>query len=113
MACRRILIGALLSGLLAFIIIGDVNRISKIAEFVSPIMAGLYILMTLIIIGMNFQQIPALFSLIFKSALNLEASFGGIIGTAIAWGVKRGIYSNAAVKAPLRMPPLLHKFLIP
>ena len=90
------LIGVLLSVLLAFIIIGGVNRISKIAEFVVPIMAGLYIFMALIIIGMNFQQIPAVFGLIFKSALNLEASFGAIVGTAIAWGVKRGIYSNEA-----------------
>lgn len=90
------IIGAALSALLAFIIIGGVNRISKIAEFVVPLMAGLYIIMALIIIILNFQQIPAIFSLIFKSALNLEASFGGIVGTAIAWGVKRGIYSNEA-----------------
>jgi len=90
------LIGGLLCALLGFIIIGGVNRIGKIAEYVVPLMAGLYIIMAIIIIVLNFSQIPAVFALIFKSAFNLESSFGGIVGTAIAWGVKRGIYSNEA-----------------
>lgn len=34
--------------------------------------------------------------LIIRSAFALEAAFGGIIGLAISWGVKRGIYSNEA-----------------
>ena len=34
--------------------------------------------------------------LIFKSAFGAEATFGGIIGSTIAWGVKRGVYSNEA-----------------
>src|SRR3546814_1349540 len=59
-------------------------------------MAGAYILMALIIIGMNYQDIPAMFGLIFRSAFNLEPAFGGVFGMAISWGVKRGIYSNEA-----------------
>ncbi len=82
--------------LLVLIIFGGVKRLGSVAEFVVPFMAGGYILMTLIIIGMNFTQIPAVFSLIFKSAFSIDATFGGIIGMAISWGVKRGIYSNEA-----------------
>ncbi len=82
--------------LLILIIFGGVKRLGSVAEFVVPFMAGGYILMTLIIIGMNFQQIPEVFGLIFSSAFSLNATFGGIIGMAIAWGVKRGIYSNEA-----------------
>jgi AGCS family alanine or glycine:cation symporter len=82
--------------LLILIIFGGVKRLGTVAEFVVPFMAGGYILMTLIIIAMNYQQIPAVFSLIFSSAFSLDATFGGIIGMAIAWGVKRGIYSNEA-----------------
>src|SRR3546814_7731590 len=59
-------------------------------------MAGAYILMSLIIIGMNYQDIPSMFGLIFRSAFNLEPAFGGVFGMAISWGVKRGIYSNEA-----------------
>lgn len=81
---------------LALIILGGVKRIGKVAEYIVPIMAGLYILMALIIIGINIQQVPVVLSLIVKSALNLESSFGAVAGTAIAWGVKRGIYSNEA-----------------
>jgi len=90
------IVGIALVILLAIIILGGVRRIGKVAELVVPVMAGLYILMAIIIIGINIQQVPAVFSLIVKSALNLESSFGAVVGTAIAWGVKRGIYSNEA-----------------
>lgn len=82
--------------LLGLIIIGGVKRIGKVAEIVVPFMAGAYILMAVIIIALNFREIPAVFQLIFSSAFGLDSAFGGIIGMAIAWGVKRGIYSNEA-----------------
>jgi AGCS family alanine or glycine:cation symporter len=59
-------------------------------------MAGRYIFIALVIIGMNFSSIPSVFSLIVRSAFDLEPAFGGIFGMAVAWGVKRGIYSNEA-----------------
>src|SRR5690606_24669091 len=61
-----------------------------------PFMAGGYILMALIIMALNFSKIPEAMSLIVRSALDMEATFGGIVGMAISWGVKRGIYSNEA-----------------
>lgn len=82
--------------LLGFIIIGGVRRIGKVAQFVVPFMAGAYILMALVIIGINYKAIPDVFSLIFSSAFRMDATFGGIAGMAISWGVKRGIYSNEA-----------------
>ena len=42
------------------------------------------------------SEVPAVFKLIFTSAFGAEESFGGMIGSAIAWGVKRAIYSNEA-----------------
>ncbi|MBN7813024.1 alanine:cation symporter family protein [Algoriphagus sp. H41] len=81
---------------LGLIIIGGVKRISKVAEVVVPFMAAAYILMAVTIILLNITEIPAVFALIFKSAFNLEAAFSGVFGMAIAWGVKRGIYSNEA-----------------
>lgn len=82
--------------LLAMIIFGGVKRIGKVAEIVVPFMAGAYILMALIIMAINFTQIPSVFSLIIRSAFDLEPAFAGVFGMAVAWGVKRGIYSNEA-----------------
>ncbi|MFD1739834.1 alanine/glycine:cation symporter family protein [Bacillus salitolerans] len=82
--------------LLAAIIFGGVKRIAKTAAYVVPFMAIGYILLALIIIAMNITELPAVIGLIFRSAFALDSAFGGIIGLAISWGVKRGIYSNEA-----------------
>ena len=88
--------GGVITLLLGLIIFGGVKRIGRVAELVVPFMAGGYILMALIIIGINITEVPAIFGLIFRSAFDLEASFAGIFGMAVAWGIKRGIYSNEA-----------------
>ncbi|WP_409193313.1 DUF3362 domain-containing protein, partial [Clostridium perfringens] len=66
------------------------------AEFIVPFMGGAYILMALIIIAVNISDLPGIIVLIFKSAFGAEATFGGIIGSTIAWGVKRSVYSTEA-----------------
>lgn len=78
------------------IVFGGVKRIAKFTEYIVPFMAIGYILLALIIIGVNFDQLGRVVSLIFKSAFDLEAGFGAVFGLAIQWGVKRGIYSNEA-----------------
>ncbi|OCA84158.1 sodium:alanine symporter [Bacillus sp. FJAT-27225] len=88
--------GAVVVLLLGIIIFGGVKRIAKSAEVMVPFMAIGYIVMSLIIIGMNYSQIPDVLSLIFTSAFNLNSTFGGLMGSAIAWGVQRGVYSNGA-----------------
>jgi AGCS family alanine or glycine:cation symporter len=88
--------GIVITFFLALIILGGVKRISKVAEVVVPFMALAYILMAILIIVINITEVPAVFALIFKSAFNLEATYSGVFGMAIAWGVKRGIYSNEA-----------------
>ncbi|RAI83849.1 alanine/glycine:cation symporter family protein [Algoriphagus yeomjeoni] len=88
--------GILITIFMGLIILGGVKRISKVAEVVIPFMAAAYILMAIVIISINITEVPAIFALIIKSAFNLEAAFSGVFGMAIAWGVKRGIYSNEA-----------------
>lgn len=88
--------GAAVVLLLALIIFGGVKRIGKVAEIVVPFMAGGYILMAIVIMALNITEIPAVISLIIKSAFKLEPAFAGVFGMAVAWGVKRGIYSNEA-----------------
>lgn len=81
---------------LGLIIIGGVKRIAKVAQVVVPFMAGGYVLLALLIIGLNISEVPAGIKLIVRSAFNLEPAFSGLFGMAVAWGVKRGIYSNEA-----------------
>ena len=88
--------GGIIVVLLGIIIFGGVHRMGKAAEILVPFMAGAYILVALIIIVVNITQLPAVFMLIIKSAFGVDAAFGGILGMAISWGVKRGIYSNEA-----------------
>ncbi len=81
---------------LSIIVFGGVKRIGKFSEIVVPFMAIAYVLVAIVIIGINFKEIPAVFKLIFTSAFGVNQAFGGIVGMAIMWGVKRGIYSNEA-----------------
>lgn len=88
--------GVIVVALLGLIIFGGVRRIATVAQYTVPFMALGYIFVSLVIIGMNISELPAVFALIFKSAFGADSMFGGILGSAIAWGVKRGIYSNEA-----------------
>ncbi|WP_010254537.1 alanine/glycine:cation symporter family protein [Myroides injenensis] len=81
---------------LALTVFGGAKKIGRISQVIVPFMAGAYIIMAVIIIALNIKEVPAIFGLIFRSAFNLESAFSGIFGSAIAWGVKRGIYSNEA-----------------
>ena len=82
--------------LLAFIVLGGVKRIATFAVYVVPVMAVLYIVFALIILFLNADQIPVVFGSIFSSAFGMDAVFGAIVGLAIQWGVRRGVYSNEA-----------------
>ncbi|KON82013.1 alanine:cation symporter family protein [Azoarcus sp. PA01] len=81
---------------LGFIIFGGVKRIAHFAEFVVPFMALAYVLVALVIVLLNVERVPEMFRLIFASAFGLEAGFGAVLGLAVQWGVKRGVYSNEA-----------------
>jgi AGCS family alanine or glycine:cation symporter len=85
-----------LAGCLALIVFGGVKRIARFAEIVVPFMAAGYLIVAVVIMVANADALPGMFTLIFRSAFGAEAAFGGMLGLAIQWGVKRGIYSNEA-----------------
>lgn len=88
--------GIIIVVLLGLIIIGGIKWIANAAQVIVPFMALAYILMSLVIVVMNITEVPDVIALIFSSAFGAHEIFGGVIGSAIAWGVKRGIYSNEA-----------------
>ncbi|MBP6116480.1 MAG: alanine:cation symporter family protein [Neisseriaceae bacterium] len=91
-----IVTGIIVTVLMAYLIFGGVKRIASVADKVVPLMALAYIVMMFIILGSHYEQVPAMFGLIFRSALGMDAVFGGIVGTAVSWGVRRAVFSNVA-----------------
>ena len=71
-------------------------RIAQIAELLAPAMCAVYILAAVIILGLNITKLPGILEMIIQSAFGVHAVLGGIVGSAVSWGVKRGIYSNEA-----------------
>lgn len=88
--------GAVVSALLAFLIFGGTKRIARAADRIIPLMALGYVGLMLAVLVTHAAQIPATVSLIIGSAFGTDAVFGGIVGTAIAWGVRRAVFSNVA-----------------
>lgn len=85
-----------LAVVVAAIVVGGVKRIAVVAEVLVPVMAIGYLAIALAVVALNLDAIPAVFSLIVKSAFGLEPAIGGGIGAAIMMGVKRGLFSNEA-----------------
>lgn len=88
--------GVVVALLFCAVVLGGMKRIGRVCAFVVPFMASAYIIMSLIVVGLNFSEIPAMFGLIFRSAFGGEALYGGMLGAIIMWGVKRAIYSSEA-----------------
>ncbi|PEE36904.1 alanine/glycine:cation symporter family protein [Bacillus pseudomycoides] len=88
--------GVFLVVLLAAIIFGGVKRIAAVSQTLVPFMAIGYVIVTCIVLIANITEIPNMFVLIFSSAFGIDEMFGGIVGAAIAWGVKRAVFSNVA-----------------
>jgi len=81
---------------LALIIYGGVKRIATFAEVVVPFMAAAYIIVAVALMVLNADRLPAMFQMVIGSAFGFDAGFGAMVGLAIEWGVKRGVYSNEA-----------------
>lgn len=88
----KVLTGTVIAIILAFIIFGGVKRIASFTQIVVPFMALAYIVTAFVILLLNIDKIPSVFSLIISDAFTPMAGFGAAIG----WGVKRGVYSNEA-----------------
>ena len=92
----KLSIGLAVAALVGVIIFGGIKRIASFAEIVVPFMALAFIGTAVVVMILNASKVPVMFADIFSSAFGAHALFGGVIGQAIAWGVKRGIYANEA-----------------
>lgn len=92
----RFIMGCILAVMTGLVIFGGVARIAKVAEWMVPIMAGIYLLIALIITVLNIDKLPHVFQIIFASAFDWQAVAGGGMGAALMTGIKRGLFSNEA-----------------
>ena len=88
--------GITLAILLGIVIIGGVKRIATVASIITPFMAFGYIILSVIVVGFHIHDVPAVLGSIFTNAFGINPIAGGIIGSTISMGVKRGIFSNEA-----------------
>ena len=86
-----IVVGIVIFVLFVAVTLGGLKRIGSFASYVVPIMAGIYLILAVVILVANAAHIIPMFALIFKCAFNLEAAFGGVFGSCVMMGVKRGI----------------------
>ncbi len=84
--------------LIAAITIGGLQSIARVAEKIIPLMAVVYVLISLGLIAMNLSAVPDAIALIFHGAFSGEAAVGGFAGSTIRMamqnGIARGVFSN-------------------
>ncbi|MBM7553693.1 alanine/glycine:cation symporter family protein [Thalassobacillus pellis] len=88
--------GVVLTVLAGLVLLGGIKSIGRVTAFFVPIMALFYVIGGLIIIFLNLDLVPAAFGTIFTDAFTGNALAGGLLGTAIRFGVARGVFSNEA-----------------
>lgn len=98
-ATFNLILGILIAGLVALVLLGGIKRIGKVTETLVPFMAVIYILLALGVVFLNIDRVPSVFSSIVSGAFHPAAVTGGIVGSffmSMKKGVARGIFSNEA-----------------
>ena len=90
------IVGGILAILTGYCLLGGGKRIVKLTSLIVPVMGIAYVVISLIVICVNIVHIPSMFVMIFKDAFDFKAIFGGMAGSCLIYGVKRGLYSNEA-----------------
>lgn len=101
--------GVILAAVVGLVILGGIQRIGRVASMLVPVMCGIYVLAALVILGMEWRQLPDLFGLIIRSAFAPAeaggAFLGASIGVAFIFGMKRALFSS---EAGLGSAPIAH-----
>ena len=90
------IIGAILAVLVGWCIMGGGKRVVKATSTLVPIMGVLYVAVSLVVILFHINLVPGVFAEIFRNAFDFQAIFGGVAGSCMMYGIKRGLYSNEA-----------------
>lgn len=101
--------GIIVAIIVALVLIGGIKRISSVSEKLVPFMATIYFIASIIILIINFKNIPQAIKLIVSEAFSLKSAASGITGYAIfiamRYGIARRVFSN---EAGLGTAPIAH-----
>lgn len=90
-------VSGIVLGVMAMIIVfGGIRRIVKFSSVIVPVMAIGYLVLAIVVLSLNYEHIPDMIALIFKSAFGIGPAAGGLVGAAMTSGIKRGLFSNEA-----------------
>ncbi len=92
---NNIFIGIILFLLIFVIVKGGINKIMRVTNIIVPFMVFLYVLISFIIVIINFDKFIIVIKLIIVSAFKFKSFFSGFLSTVII-GIQRGIFSNEA-----------------
>ena len=90
------IIGAVMAVLVFWCLLGGGKRIANVASALVPVMGLIYVVVALVVIIFNDKLLPGVIGQIFADAFNFKAIFGGVAGSCMMYGIKRGLYSNEA-----------------
>ena len=97
---RHAITGGVLAVLLGLVILGGIKRIAKVTSTLVPVMAIIYFIGALLVVGTNYGNILPSLASIFTDAFTGSAAVGGFLGAGFAFtfnkGVNRGLFSNEA-----------------
>ena len=91
----KLMIGVAVTAIVSLVVVGGLNRISKVASKIVPAMVAVYFILVFVIIVLNIREIPRVFESIVSGAFSLKAGLGGLAGVAIT-GARRAMYVNEA-----------------
>ena len=91
-----IIVGVAVAALFLLCISGGGKQIAKITSIMVPAMGVLYLIVTVYVVVTHITLVPAVFAGIFRNAFDVQAIFGGFVGSAVMQGIKRGLFSNEA-----------------
>ncbi len=101
----NLVIGLVIAGLVAAVILGGIQRIGNVASKLVPFMVVLFVISVLSIMILNPSEVVPSFLLIIEDAFTANAVLGGVVGAVIVEGAKRAAFSN---EAGIGMAPLMH-----
>ena len=90
------IIGGIVAILVGYCLLGGGKRMIKATSLLVPIMGVIYILVALVIVCINITSLPYVLKTIFVEAFDFRAIFGGLGGSCLIYGIKRGLFSNEA-----------------
>ena len=90
------IIGAIIALAVFVSIVGGAKRMIRVTDILVPFMGIVYVLVSIIVLVLNIGMLPDVFKMIFTDAFSGRSFAGGLAGSCLVYGIKRGLYSNEA-----------------